>query len=80
MAYLIMPITIISCSSGGNETIEKPVKPPEVTKKELRSVSVSMVLPKLRTLVLTPMTTNIITVNVDGKDYNLKKAFTFVID
>ena len=36
MAYLILPITISSCSSGGNEPEEKPVTPPEVTKKEIK--------------------------------------------
>ena len=36
MAYLILPIAITSCSSGGNETEEKPVTPPAVTKKEIK--------------------------------------------
>ena len=37
MAYLILPIAITSCSSGGNETEEiPPVTHPEVTKKEIK--------------------------------------------
>ena len=37
MAYLILPIAITSCSSGGNEREEKPpVTHPEVTKKEIK--------------------------------------------
>ena len=44
MAYLILPITITSCSSGGNEAEEKPVTPPEVTKKEIKiSTNVSAI-------------------------------------
>ena len=44
MAYLILPITISSCSSGGNEPEEKPVTPPEVTKKEIKiSTNVSAI-------------------------------------
>ena len=37
MAYLILPIAITSCSSGGNETEEiPPVTHPVVTKKEIK--------------------------------------------
>lgn len=34
MAYLILPIAITSCSSGGNDTEEEPITPP--TKKEIK--------------------------------------------
>ena len=57
MAYLILPIAITSCSSGGNETEEiPPVTHPVVTKKKLRSAPMSVVLPKLQTLDLILMT------------------------
>ena len=41
MAYLILPIAITSCSSGGNDTEEEPITPP--TKKEIKiSTNVSV--------------------------------------